>query len=113
MKLITAVIRQQVVQDVQSALADAGHVGMTRWDVIGRGRQQGIRVGETVYEELPKTMLYVVVEDEHKDDVVDLIIGAARSGETGSPGDGRVFVTTIDESYTISSQSKDLPDTES
>jgi nitrogen regulatory protein PII 1 len=106
MKLITAVVRDTAVVPLQAALAEAGHSGISRWNVIGRGRQHGIRVGEVVYDELAKTMLYIVVEDGEKDAVVDLVIRTAQS-EGGQPGDGRVFVSDIAESYTISSQSKD------
>ena len=107
MKLITAIVRPEAAPACQRALADAGIVGFTRWDVIGRGRQQGIKVGDIVYEELAKEMLYVVVEDAAKDEAVDLIIQTARTGEAGNSGDGRVFVTDIAEAYTVSQQSKD------
>lgn len=107
MKLITAIVRPEVVPGCQKALAEAGIAGFTRWDVIGRGRQQGIKVGEVVYDELAKEMLYVVVADADKDAAVDVIIQSARTGEGGNSGDGRVFVTDIAESYTISQQAKD------
>lgn len=106
MKLITAIVRDSAVLPLQEALADAGHTGISRWNVIGRGRQHGIKVGDVVYDELAKTMLYIVAEDGEKDDVVDLIIRTAQSGD-GNPGDGRIFVSDITESYTISSRSKD------
>lgn len=104
MKLVTAVIRPQMVYTVTEALAQAGFNAFSKWSVLGRGRQKGIKVGEVTYEELPKTMLYLVVENKEKDEVVDIILRTAKVGETGNPGDGKVFVTTIEEEYSISEQ---------
>lgn len=107
MLLITAVVRPEKTYPVLNTLADAGYYGMSRWDVVGRGKEKGITVGEVNYEEMPKSMLYLVVDDEDKDAVVDLIIHSAQSGESGNAGDGRIFVSPITESYTISSSEKD------
>ena len=51
---------------------------------------------------MPKRMLYIVVRDEEKDEVVDIILHSARTGESGCSGDGKIFVQPITESYTIS-----------
>lgn len=107
MLLITAVVRPEKTYTVLGALADAGYYGMSRWDVVGRGKEKGITVGDVNYEEMPKSMLYIVADDEDKDAVVDLIIQNAQSGESGNAGDGRIFVSPITEAYTISSSSKD------
>ncbi len=107
MKLITAIVRPQRNAAVVSALSDAGYNAYSKWSVFGRGRQKGIKVGEVVYEEMPKAMLYIAVEDDEKDEVVDIIIQAAKCGEHGSRGDGRIFVTDILESYTISEEVHD------
>lgn len=104
MKLVTAVIRHQQVFKVTAALSDAGFNAFSRWSVLGRGKQKGIQVGNVVYEELPKETLYVVVDNHEKDEVVDIIIKSARAGETGSPGDGKIFVSNIEEEYSISEQ---------
>lgn len=106
MKLVTAVIRPQQVYKVTEALSQAGFNAYSKWSVLGRGKQKGIKVGEVVYEELPKEMLYVVVSPKEKDEVVDIIIKSARMTENGSPGDGRIFVTNIEEEYSISEQSR-------
>ncbi len=104
MKLVTAVVRHHQVFTVTSALSDAGFNAFSRWAVLGRGKQKGIQVGDVVYEELPKEMVYCVVENHEKDEVVDIIIRSARVGDKGSPGDGKVFVTNIEEEYSISEQ---------
>lgn len=101
MKLVTAVIRPQQVYKVTEALSKAGFNAFSKWNVLGRGKQKGIKVGEVVYEELPKEMIYVVVDDSEKDEVVDIIINIAKTGEDGSPGDGKIFVSDIQEEYTI------------
>lgn len=107
MKLIEAIVRPDKLIDIQQALVEAGFNGMTHWNVIGRGRQQGITVGEATYFELPKSMIHIVVSDEDKDEVVNIVLDNATTGESGNPGDGRIFVVDVSESYTISSQSKD------
>ena len=62
MKCIKAVIRPEREAEVIRRLEDAGIVAMTKWDVLGRGRQRGIQVGGSVYSELPKLCLLVVVD---------------------------------------------------
>nr|WP_302596842.1 P-II family nitrogen regulator [uncultured Cellulosilyticum sp.] len=104
MKLVTAIVRPEKAGLVIEALSDAGYNAFSKWSVSGRGKQKGIQVGEVFYEEMPKKMLYVAVEDDEKDEVVDIIIHSAKSGEKGSSGDGRIFVADIEEAYTISEQ---------
>ena len=107
MFLITAVVRPETTYPILGALAEAGYYGMSRWDVVGRGKQKGITVGEVNYEEMPKNMLYIVADEEDKDPIIDIIIASAQSGESGNAGDGRIFVSPITEAYTISSSTKD------
>lgn len=104
MKLVTAVIRPQQVYKVTEALSNAGFNAYSKWAILGRGKQKGIQVGDVVYEELPKEMIYVVVSPNEKDEVVDIIIKSARMTEEGNPGDGKIFVTNIEEEYSISEQ---------
>ena len=108
MKLIESIVRPDKLTDVQQGLVDAGFNGMTHWNVIGRGRQQGIKVGEATYFELPKIVIHIMCTDSDKDELIDIILDHAMTGEAGNPGDGRIFVIDVAESYTISSQSKDV-----
>ena len=62
---------------------------------------------EVLYQEMTKVMLYMVVEDDEKDEVVSIIMQASMTGEKGNPGDGKIFVSPVYESYTISTQSLD------
>lgn len=107
MKMIMAIIRPNCVMEVSKALETAGYLASTKWGVSGRGKQRGIQVGDVVYEEMAKTNLMVVCDDSAKNDVIDIIMQNAITGESGNPGDGRIFVLPVEESYTISEQVKD------
>lgn len=98
MRMIKAIVRPDKEEAVIKRLEEAGLSAVTKWDVLGRGRQRGIQVGGTVYPELPKVCLMLVVEDDQLDAAVEAITQAAH---TGNPGDGRVFVTAVDASYVI------------
>ena len=108
MIMIKAVIRPEKVGIVLSELCDAGFPAVTKMDVVGRGKQRGVKVGDVHYDELPKEMLMLVVKDEDKDDVVKIIIRSSKTGEKGAFGDGKIFVSEVDEVYTISSGNSGL-----
>ena len=98
MKLIKAVIRPEKETDVIQGLEQAGLSALTKWDVLGRGRQQGIQVGAAVYGELSKLCLMLVVQDAEAPKVIEAVLKTAK---TGHPGDGRIFVNEVKEAYTI------------
>lgn len=98
MKMIKAFVRPEKEADVIKALEQAGVFAMTKWDVLGRGRQRGIQVGAQVYDELSKLCLMAVVDDGQATKAVEAILSGAR---TGHPGDGRVFVSDVKQAYTI------------
>lgn len=108
MVLIRAIVRPEMINDVSKELLKAGYTSITKMDVYGRGKQKGIKIGNVFYDELAKEMLLMIVEDSEKEAVIQIIMKTARTGEKGNPGDGRIFVTPVDEAYTISSQSKGL-----
>ncbi|WP_058485535.1 P-II family nitrogen regulator [Defluviitalea phaphyphila] len=108
MKMIRAIIRPDKVQEVLSELSDAGFPAVTKIDVAGRGRQRGVKVGNIHYDEISKEMLMLVVDDENKDDVVRIIIKNARTGEEGAFGDGKIFINSVEEVYTISTGESEL-----
>lgn len=108
MLLVRAIIRPEKVGSVLSELLSAGYPAVTKMDVYGRGKQKGVKVGEIFYDEIPKEMLLMVVEDADKDDVVKIIMKYARTGENGHFGDGRIFVSPVEEAYTISTKKKGL-----
>jgi nitrogen regulatory protein PII 1 len=109
MKMIRAMIRPEKLDEVLVELAEAGFPAVTKIDVVGRGKQRGIQVGNIHYDELPKEMLIMVVNtDEDKDDVVSIIKRVAKTGKEGAFGDGKIFVSDVEETYTISSGSNTL-----
>ena len=108
MLMIKAIIRPEKVGVVLSELCDAGYPAVTKLDVVGRGKQRGVKVGDVYYDELPKEMLMLVVSDEDKDDVVKIIIRSSKTGVKGAFGDGKIFVSKVDEAYTISSGNSGL-----
>jgi len=103
MIMIRAVVRPEKSGLVLSELLDAGYVGVTKEEVYGRGRQKGIIVGEVHYDELPKELLIIIAEDADKEDIIKIIMRNAKTGENGNFGDGRIFITPVEEAYTISS----------
>lgn len=107
MKLVTAIVRPEKVMNVIKALEDRRYFAFSKWSISGRGRERGIQVGDVLYQEMAKAMLYITVEDREKDEVVDVIIHSAKSGEYGHYGDGKIFVSDIQEAYTISEETRE------
>jgi nitrogen regulatory protein PII 1 len=107
MLLVRAIIRPERVGAVLSELAAAGFPAATKMDIYGRGKQKGITVGEIHYDEIPKEMIMVVIDDRDKDDIVSIIVRTARTGG-GNFGDGRIFISPVESAYTISSGKEGL-----
>ena len=108
MIMIKAIVRPEKVGIVLSELCDAGFPAVTKIDVVGRGKQRGVKVGDVHYDELPKNLLMLVVSDEDKEDVVKIIMRSAKTGEKDAFGDGKIFVSAVDEVFTISSGNSGL-----
>ena len=98
MKMVRAFIRPEKEQEVVLALEGAGYGSLTKMAVFGRGKQKGLQVGPIYYDELPKTQLMMVVEDDDVTPVLGIIEGRAR---TGFIGDGKIFVSPVETAYTI------------
>ncbi|WP_147919365.1 P-II family nitrogen regulator [Ruania zhangjianzhongii] len=98
MKLITAVIQPHTLDQVKAALQSAGVRGMTVSEVSGYGRQKGhtevYRGAEYTVDLVPKVRLEVLVSDEEASALAELVVRVAR---TGKIGDGKVWVTSVDE----------------
>ena len=105
MKMIRAVIRPDKEGDVLTALERSGFSALTKWDVLGRGRQRGIKIGSARYDEISKLMLMLVVEERDLERAIDIIKISAR---TGNFGDGKIFVTPVEEVLTIRTGEKIL-----
>ncbi len=102
MKKIEAVIRPIKIEDVKEALSAIGVNGMTVIDVRGYGRQRGrterYRGNTYVVNLLPKVKLEFVVSDDIAEEAVEAVLEAGRTGEIG---DGKVFVSTVEQSIRI------------
>ncbi|MBM4206977.1 MAG: P-II family nitrogen regulator [Gammaproteobacteria bacterium] len=98
MKLITAVIKPFKLDDVREALSEIGIAGVTATEVKGFGRQKGhtelYRGAEYVVDFLPKVKLEIAVGDDILDKAVETIVNAAN---TGKIGDGKIFVTNLEQ----------------
>lgn len=102
MKQITAIVKPFKIDEVRDALSDLGVNGLTVTEVKGFGRQKGhtelYRGAEYVVDFLPKIRIDVVVEAHQTEAVIDAIIRAAR---TGKIGDGKIFVTSVEQAIRI------------
>lgn len=107
MLMIRSIVRPEKVDNVLAALMEAGFPAVTKMSVVGRGKQRGIKIGEVTYDEIPKELLLTVVKDSDKEFVIKTVIKAARTGEKGAFGDGKIFITPVEEVYTISSGIKE------
>jgi nitrogen regulatory protein P-II 1 len=96
-KLVTAIVKPFVLEDVKGALEQIGVLGLTISEVQGYGRQKGhtevYRGAEYSVDFVPKVRVEVVVDDALQDKVVDAVVEAAR---TGKIGDGKVWVTPVE-----------------
>ena len=102
MKLVTAIVKPFRLDDVRNALSEVGIQGMTVSEVKGFGRQRGhtelYRGAEYVVDFLPKVKVEVVLDDGLVERAVEAIQQAAH---TGRIGDGKIFVTSVDEAIRI------------
>ena len=102
MKKIEAIVRHFKLEEVKDALSAVGVQGMTVSEVRGFGRQKGhkeqYRGAEYTVDFLPKVKMEVVVDDEQAKEVIDTIMRTARTGQIG---DGKIFVTNLDEMIRI------------
>ena len=108
MLLVRAIVRPEKRDEVLYELSTAGFHAAPVIDVMGRGKQKGIKIGSIVYDEIPKVMILMAVRDEDKDDVVSVIMRAAKTRDSGAFGDGKIFITPIEEAYTVSSAATGL-----
>ena len=108
MKLVSAIIKPFKLEEVRSALDSIGVSGMTISEVKGFGRQKGhtelYRGAEYVIDFLPKIKIEIAVTDDILDKVIDAITSAASSGKIG---DGKIFVSDLEQAIRIRTGEKD------
>ncbi len=102
MKKIEAIVRPQTIEEVREALLEAGVTGMTIIEVRGIGRQKGhtelYRGSEYQIDFLPKMKIEIIVTDKILETAVSTIMRVAKTGQVG---DGKIFISTIDEAIRI------------
>jgi nitrogen regulatory protein P-II 1 len=107
MKKIEAIIKPFKLEEVKDALGEIGIEGMTVSEVKGFGRQKGhteiYRGSEYTVDFLPKIKLEIVLSDDHLEEAVAAIVKAAK---TGKIGDGKVFISQVDEAVRIRTEEK-------
>ena len=108
MKMIKAVVRPEKVSTVLEELSKKGYNAVTRISILGRGKQRGLKVGDAYYDEIPKELLCLVVEDKSLDEVVSILMETAKSGSAGAYGDGKIFVSEVERAYTVSPGKEEL-----
>ena len=98
MKMITAIVKPFKLEDIREALSEVGIQGITTTEVKGFGRQKGhtelYRGAEYVVDFLPKVKIEIGVEEDKVDTVIDAI---TKSANTGKIGDGKIFVSPIEQ----------------
>lgn len=113
MKKVEAVIRNDKLSFVKKALADSGFSALTTYEVKGRGKQSGIiqvMNGTKIYADLlPKTKIDIIIKSEDLNRVIELITANAR---TGSIGDGKIFISDINEVIRVRDGEKATTDPE-
>jgi nitrogen regulatory protein P-II 1 len=102
MKKIEAIIRTERMNPVKQGLEEMGVMGMTIYEVHGRGEQKGLeftnRAGKYRIDLLPKTKMEIIVNDDMVDKVVDKILATAKTGEIG---DGKIFISPVEKAIRI------------
>ena len=100
MKMVTAVVQPKRLDSVRQALSEVGVTGVTATEVKGFGRQKGhtelYRGSEFVVEFLPKVKLEIAITDEQVEEVIDTIVTACKING-GKIGDGKIFVTSLEQ----------------
>ena len=104
---IEAIVRPERVSQVTAALEDAGCPGFYYYNITGQGRQRGVEVfvgrggRMATRHTVPKTVIRTVVNDDQKDAIIAAIIGAAKGAGEGDIGDGKIFVTQVEDAIRV------------
>ena len=108
MKMIKAIIRPEKCDEVLKNMCDNNFRAVTRFGILGRGKQRGLKVENVYYDEIPKETLMIVVEDKDVDKVIDIIVKSSRTKDEGYFGDGKIFVLPVEKAVTISNGKSEL-----
>ena len=104
---IEAIVRQERVGLVTEALKEAGCPGFYYYNIAGQGQQHGVEVfvgrgaQMATRSSVPKTIIRTVVDDSMRDKIIDAIIESARGPGEGDIGDGKIFVSTVEDAVRV------------
>lgn len=108
MKMIKAIVRPEKSEDVLDALLAGRFCSSNQNERAWTWKQKGLKVGDTYYDEIPKELIMLVVEDGDVDKVLKVIVENARVDKNGTYGDGKIFVSDVERAITISSGKDEL-----
>lgn len=101
MKIVTAIIKPFKLDDVREALSEIGVSGITATEVKGFGRQKGhtelYRGSEYIVDFLPKVKLEIAIKADQVNEVIEAITNSAKTGDEGKIGDGKIFISNLEE----------------
>ena len=104
---IEAIVRPERVSQVTAALEDAGCPGFYYYNITGEGRQRGVEVfvgrgGQMATRHtVPKTLIRTVITEDLKDAIIEAIVGAAKGPGEGAIGDGKIFISQVDDAVRV------------
>ena len=105
MKMIIAIVKPEKFPEVKNALTNSGIKGMTVAEVKGFGKQGGhkeiFRGTEYKIDLLNKIKIEICVENTEVDNIINIILNSAKTGQSGEIGDGKIFVIDVEKSITI------------
>ena len=102
-----AIVRPERVTQVTQALEEAGCPGFYYYNITGQGRQRGVEVfvgrgaQMATRSSVPKTVIRTVVPDDMKEKIIDAILGSARGPGEGDIGDGKIFVSVVEDAVRV------------
>ena len=108
MKMIKAIVRPEKCDEVLNHLCEAGFRAATRFGILGRGIQRGLKVDNVYYDEIPKEMLMLVVENADVEKVTEIIVKTSKTNDEGAFGDGKIFILPVETAITVSSGKSEL-----
>lgn len=108
MKMIKAIVRPEKSEAILNALNEAGFRAATKMSILGRGKQRGLKVDQVYYDEIPKDLLMIVVEDADLEKVTGIVVKNSRSSDIGAFGDGKIFIQPVERVITVSSGKEEL-----
>ena len=94
-------VRKESNLKIEDALMENGFNAATRMNVLGKGKQKGLKVGDIYYDEIPKELIMIVVEDNEEEKVINIISETSITGKEGTYGEGKIFILPADNAVRV------------